>query len=307
MSTLTTPVQTLGAGQTSAQKFGNFGIANKRMIVPPSRLLGMIVGFPGKGKTSLFRDHAGALIINVDMSSTPYPKPESPPPACGFFPAMDERGGFTDPATGKVVTVDWATVMDLKKRLIEASVENKPRPETIVLDSLSASIRLAMEWVVKERGKTSWKEIDGRQGYEDAYASVVRLGIDLRAAGYGFYYIAHLVDKKIPIGPDLYSKEIELAMGDGLYSRLNPTLELLAAVEEKTVSYTRLDKVFIKELNTTVENPVEITEKKRFLTVNNEGLNRVIKHRVRLPGQVELGENTAWADFSKAYRDGAGF
>ena len=200
--------QELLEGETMSNKYENLGFTAQKMVHPPGKCFGLLVGMPGAGKSHFMQSNPEAFIINTDGTSTTNDTPQ----AC-MWPGVDENGYPID-VDRKQMVLSWDKILEKKDQLIELSKNNKPRPSTIVMDSLIPAIGLVKEYVTKKAGRENWKDLDGRRAWDDVYESLLRFGMDLRKFGYGFYFICHIVNAKIPLGDDKYIVRPELTITD---------------------------------------------------------------------------------------------
>ena len=269
------------------------------MVSPPGRLFGLIVGMPGVGKSCFLQSHDDAFIINSDLSSTTNSKP-----LAIMWPAMGPEGIPIEPTSSghQNCLLTWKKILEKKKALIEMSEKNMDRPETIVIDSLGSALALVRKYVTEKAGKQEWKELDGRRAWDDVYEELVRFAVDIRAAGYGFYYVCHLVNAKIPLGDDRYTIRPELTITDSFYKRLFPLFELVAAFETEYGQETKMVPRKNKVGSDGPKRPVVTKYKKHFMTVNDESLSGITKCRVALPDRIELPQEGAWNAFEDIYQ-----
>ena len=287
--------QDVAVGNTITQRFSGLGFSNLRMVHPPNHLLGLLVGMPGTGKSSFIQSHPGAFIINVDSTSTTNPNPQ----AC-IWPGVSPNGQPMD-VGGKEMILDWDAILRKKDQLIKMAESNQERPDTVVLDSLGPSIQLMKDYVTKKMGKQHWKELDGRRAWDDVYDGLLRFALELRRHGYGFFYICHLVNAKIPLGDDRYTIRPELTITDNFYKRLFPMFELVAAFETQWVSESQVVQMKGVGGKPGPKRTETTKTEKHFMTVNDEALAGITKCRVRLPDRLELPEEDAWSTFEAAY------
>jgi len=288
--------QDLAVGKTVAEKFSGLGFSAKKMVHPPGKLLGLLVGMPGTGKSSFVQSNPDAFIINTDGSSTTNPNPQ----AC-IWPGITANGEPMDIGGAKMV-LDWETILKKKDQLVHMAGNNStPRPATVILDSLGPSIQLVKDYVTKKAGKQNWKELDGRRAWDDVYEGLLRFALDLRQHGYGFYFICHLVNSKIPLGDDRYTIRPELTITDNFYKRLFPLFELVAAFESKWVSESKVVQMPGVGGKPGPKRTETVKSQKHYMTINDETLAGIIKCRVNLPDQMELPQEAAWSSFETAY------
>jgi len=287
--------QKMSKGKPVAQQFPELGFTATPMVHPPGRLLGLIVGMPATGKSYLLQSNPKAYIFNLDGSSTTNPNPQ----AC-IWPGIGGKGEPIDVSGAKII-LTWDAILEKKKQLIEMSNRDEPRPETVVFDSLGAAIHLIKDWVTKKSGKTSWKELDGRRAWDDVYEGLLRFSLDMRQAGYGFFFVCHLVNAKIPLGDDRYTIRPELTITDNFYKRLFPLFELVAAMEAKWITKTKMVQLPGLGGKPGPKKQETVKTKVHFLTVNDESLAGITKCRVKMADSLELPEEDAWSFFESAY------
>lgn len=291
--------QELAVGKTVKQKYENLGFHAVKMVSPPGRLFGLLVGMPGVGKSCFVQSHPDAFIINTDLSSTT----NDTPSAC-IWPGMDPEGRPCSPGTsgGTIpMVLTWEGVLQKKKQLIEMAEKNQPRPETIIVDSLGPALALVKDYVTKKMGKNEWKELDGRRAWDDVYEQLVRFPAELRQHGYGFFYVCHLVNAKIPLGDDRYVIRPELTITDNFYKRLFPLFELVAAFECDMGTRTEMVQQKNADGSPGPKRPRQTKYREHFITLNDESLAGITKCRVNLPDRIELPEADAWSFFEEQY------
>lgn len=290
--------QELAVGKTISQKYGNLGFHATPMVSPPGKLFGLLVGMPGVGKSCFIQSHPDAFIINTDLSSTTNKDPQ----AC-IWPGMDSEGRPCSPVAGgsTPVVLNWKSVLEKKKQLIEMAEADQPRPQTIVVDSLGPALALVKQHVTEKMGKKEWKELDGRRAWDDVYEELVRFPAELRQHGYGFFYVCHIVNAKIPLGDDRYVIRPELTITDNFYKRLFPLFELVAAFECEHGARTEMVQQTNKDGTPGPKRPRSVKYKEHFITVNDESLAGITKCRVNLPDRIQLPETDSWSFFVEQY------
>ena len=300
MSTTASKVEhKLAVGKSISRGYEGLGFTGP-MVSPPGKLFGFIVGMPASGKSSFIQSNPNALIINADLSST-----TTDTPLATMWPAMDPESGMPIEPVGssghRTIELTWDKILQMKESLIILAKGNDPRPETIVLDSLGASIALVRKYVTKKAGKEDWKDMDGRRAWDDVYENLVSFASDLRAAGYGVYYVCHLVNAKIPLGDDRYTFRPELTITDSFYKRLFPLFELVAAFECEIGTETTMIETEGPGGKKGPKRPNKTQYKRHYLKVNDENLNGITKCRVSLPDKFLIPLQNAWAMFEEMY------
>ena len=290
-----TQTQDIAVGKTGVQRFSGLGFSGQRMVHPPGQLLGLLVGMPGTGKSSFIQSNPNAFIINTDGTSTTNPNPQ----AC-IWPGVTTEGEPMD-VGGKPMVLTWDKILKKKEQLINLAKDSMSRPRTIILDSLGPSIQLIKDHIIKKNGKENWRELDGRRAWDEAYDGLLRFSLELRRHGYGFYYVCHLVNAKIPLGDDRYTIRPELTITDSFYKRLFPMFELVAAFE--TNWKTESKEVQMKGIGGKPGPKKTETTKvqKYYMTINDEALAGITKCRVNLPDKIELSQEDAWSSFEGQY------
>jgi len=290
-----TQIQDLAVGKTGVQKYSGLGFSGQKMVHPPGQLLGLLVGMPGTGKSSFLQSNPDAFIINTDGTSTTNPNPQ----AC-IWPGVTSNGEPMD-VGGQKMVLTWDEIIKKKEQLIKLAEGNQPRPQTIVLDSLGPSIQLMKDYVTKKAGRENWKDLDGRRAWDDVYDGLLRFSLDLRRHGYGFFYVCHLVNAKIPLGDDRYTIRPELTITDNFYKRLFPMFELVAAFESDWISESK--QIQMKGIGGKPgpKKTETVKTQKYYMTINDESLAGITKCRVQLPDRIELPQESAWTSFEGQY------
>ncbi len=288
-------------------QYGSFGIAGERLWVKPGRLRGVVIGEFNTGKTSFLASNPAALIINLDLSSTPVPSIDSPPLPAQFWPGLNPEGqpiGFNR----QVIKLDLDAVKGLVGQLEEAAAKNLPRPETIVIDSVSELLSLIKLAALKQFGKNdkplnSWDEGRGDAMWEWVYNQYLSIVDRLRAAGYGCWVVAHITQETIE---DESSKRVvkwSLTTPPGWYKRFYGGFE--AALQlEKTFDVRQITKVKKVTVDGKIIEMPEITaEKVAMFTLVGESssMSALYKRRVCFPARLTVPPVGAWAAFEAEY------
>jgi hypothetical protein len=283
-------------------------------VTSPAFHFGLYVGLRGSGKTSLYREHAGALILNLDLHSTPKPAPDAPPPKNQVFPIVDRYGRIRG-ATGELLPrIRWQHFEDVIEQLLLAAQKDHPRPQTIVFDTIPASLALKLKRQAEIDLGNPLAEFDDIPGgrptqgaYGRTYDTYLKMAVDLRTAGFGVHYIAHIATERIPLGegkdgePQGYKLMTGHNVPEKIFKRISATLEFLACIEQ------------VEEVAPSVDAKGKTTYggrvKKRYLTNLSEALDDAEKSsgaRIQLPGPIELPPYNAWQAFEAAYLKAAG-
>ena len=305
---MSNPKQTMAVGSTmSAEDFGAFGVAGLSEVATPERSFGQVVGEAGVGKTSIYLGFPGALIINTDCHSAPRHAPDAPAAKCSFFPAKLADGTLVDEKGKSVNRVTWDMFERLKDHLIEAAKNNKPRPTTIVIDTVAPCIPLYREYIARKNfSKYGGKLEDipegplGAKAWGLAYDGLTKFFMDLMFAGYGVHLIAHVMTYEVsvpseggglPVSKFIYNHNVP----SKLYDRYFPALEFFIGIAELTVPIDVMK-------NGKKTGTKRVT--KRFIVNKAKELNEKARSRVTLPDKIELPDPHSCFDaFIKAYKD----
>jgi hypothetical protein len=298
--------QTLAEGSTLAEKYGKFGVRGPTEVVKPSKMFGAVVGEGGVGKTTLFLQHPGALLLNFDLHSVPRHSPDAPPPVCAFWPVVNSNGMPLD-EKGNPFKLAWTHVDSLVTRLLRAAADDKPRPDTIVVDTLYPTVRLKQEAYALSKGYDSWNDTpDGnprRKAYGQVYDSYVDFVMKLRYAGYGVFLVAHLLTQyyETSDGTDI---RISHNIPDKIFGRLFPLLEFLGAIELTWEKQYPVDpETGKKKFDTKNVKKIPV----RHLVNLSERLSQEMSRaRVALPERIPLEPGNEWPTFEAAYLKAAG-
>lgn len=304
---MTPPTQTLASGKTIADQYGSFGVAKFNEVTSPAYHFGMYVGEAGVGKTSLYREHAGALIFNFDLHSTPKPSPDAPPPACQVFPVVNERGIPLGPNM-KPISVTWSIFEDAMDRLLAAASKGNPRPQTIVFDTMQPTVLMKKtHYAIQKLGKPDavFEDFPGGKptltAYGRVYDSYIPMIMDLKSAGFGVHLIAHIMTKDITNDEgQVVRTEVSHNIPDKVFGRFFALLEFLACIE--------VHMVLPVIGNQKGGQPIFARERvaKHYLINLSEKLHELTRSRVALPAKLELPAIGAWQIFEQAYLHAAG-
>lgn len=295
---------TLLCGENPVTQYGTFGIANKRMIPRPSKLLGFLFGPTNSGKTSLVASAAGALIINLEKSSTPISSPTAPPLPAQFWPGLNEDGQPIDPS-GKVFRVDWDSVKTLINSLVEASQKNLPRPDFVVFDSLTTLIYSVLhEATLKNFGKDEWAEGRGDAMWEWLNQQIAWAIRSLRDANYGVWFIGHLATYENKGTDGASSQKTYIQCHPGFIRRFWGQFELCIGIE-KTLSIEVTP--YEEEVKMSDGKIAKVTKQRQtqkvgfVLTGETPKTATIYRQRIALPKAILLPEVGGWVEFEKQY------
>lgn len=285
MTTVASTQQT-SSGASLVESYTGLSGIRKPVDQPLEKILALILGAPGVGKSRLLLDCPTGYYMNFERVSMSHPDPQ-----CPCWPPFDESGRF------RLVTWDDAVrEFAVLKAMAKA---NQPRPTTIFIDSVPAMLELITDWIPKHAADlrlassndTPWEALDGRSAWTRAYGIFVEQVTSLNNHGYGVYMVAHVSEKIVPIGPDQAKSIPDLTINDGLWSRLKWKLELVAALR-KSLQVEVVAKAPVKRLA-------------YILTTSNDPLlTHILKCKYTMP-DVELPATGAWTAFASAYREAA--
>lgn len=288
-------------------QYGSFGIANQRMVAKPGRVFGIMIGENNTGKTSFLGSNPAALIVNMDLSSTPVPSLDAPPPPCQLWPGINTEGQCID-FDHKPMVLTGEAIDGLKVRLIEAATKNQPRPETIVFDSAGAWINLLKAQTLLHFKKDSWDAGHGEAMWEYLYNKILSTMNELRAAGYGVWIIAHITFEYIDDGTagGLKKKHYSLTTPPGFFKRFYGMFEVALELQ-KTYTIKVSDVVRTTKMadGSTVQMPDKVEERIPLFVLIGESptMQSLYKRRVAFPARIELPAQGSWDKFTKMYMD----
>ncbi len=321
------PVQTLSAGQSIAQQYGSFGASGGEVTGFPEldRLFMLFMGRKNSGKTTLLEDNPGVLVLNFDGSTIPVAAPGLPRPQAQFWPIRSASGAFSD-ASGKAINFDFEAAIGVKDKLIEAAKKDLPRPKLISIDSVTAALRMAKDYIVDQSvklgiskdKKEAWRNLNGQSAYDVLYDLLVDYSIELwQQGGYGVVWNVHVSDIRqtttVPDGAG--TREITrdrqmLSITDKFLTRIAPYFEMIVNVERKKEETTK--KVMTPRMidGKTVNIPSESTVVRDAMVLTFKGdpaqdepQLRLPMSRVPMPESIRLypTEASPWAGFKAAY------
>jgi len=291
----------LAVGKTLASQYGNFGLTTSE-VAEPEFCLAMVVGEEGVGKTSLVRDCEGAFVNNFDLHSIPKPRPDAPDSIATFFPILKADGRYYGPdARGRETRINkltWEPFANQHKQLIVAAEKDLPRPKMIVYDTVKPMMRLRIDHLIQNNlfgPFDSFDDLtsDGKQtsrAWGFIYDDLVADWLELRAAGYGVWLFAHIVQvtrKMKGSWKDTYL-ETRHNISDALYDKFSGLIEFKATIE------------LVAEASKDESGRGRFT-KKRYLVNMAEHLDVKSRSRVTLPDRIELPAENAWSAFRAAY------
>jgi len=294
--------QTLAVSTPKISKYGRLGgYLAPSYGTPISSVRALILSYPGQGKTFLYQGCSDAFIFNLDESRTVNPKPRAT-----VWPVMSPSGE-TIGDEGKVVVLTWEHIVAKIEILKTMAKANEPRPRTVVIDSVSAMIRLLINYVLRKSGKASWKDIHGQTAWGEVYDIVAATMSTLSAHGYGVHYLGHLKQVQIPIADGETLIRPEMTISDALYGRLHDMLDFVGMLSSQT-------ELVDQEVETTLnirgairvdKKTVKVPVRTRFITTRDKDLQDVLKERTfnPLPDIIRLDSQDPWGSLSRAYEE----
>jgi len=290
----------LATGKTIASKYPSLGSSVVTGRVPIGRMFGLVVGEAGSGKSFLFQSNPNAFIINLDETPAVCPTSES---TMWPVPGPDGRTIGVD---GNPIVMSWKLVEEKQKQLIELAVKNLPRPETIVIDTLGAALRMLRPHIASLYGREKFTDVDGRLGWERLFDTLIEFAVTLRRHGYGVYFIAHLSRKHIPLNENQHVEEYKIIISDGLYARLFPMFDIVIpittnwdTVEESRVVENKVGEHVIKQNKITSRRV-----RQHFATFSNPKFEGIAKVRTMQPMEtLKLPSENAWQELQVAYNE----
>lgn len=301
------PLHTLASGVPLQSRYGELGGFTGSMIAPPEKITAFIVGLPGEGKSCFLQSHPDAFIFNLDGTST-----TTPDVRATIWPGINSTTGRTIDEHSEKLNLTWDLVMEKVTILRHLSFTNSPRPETVVIDSLSAAVTLLRDWIPRNASKLSigqncedFNRLHGPAAYDALYHQIQSLILTLFRHGYGVYLVGHIVNATIQLGDDRFDFRPELTITPGFWKRIYSMFELVAPVCARTTS--RTEKKVIKggtlrgkeQPDTTRDVTIYTTE--HYIDMKREKMEGIIKSRVHLPDKIILPLVGGWDAFREAY------
>lgn len=297
-------------GKNPRQAWAHLGVPAQGMEAPPEKILAIVLGLSGSGKSSFLWSNPDAFVFNLDQSSA---TTQTAP--CMVWPGIDREGRLVDENGGRLILTQEA--MDKKvAQLVDAAEKDLPRPATIVIDSMTAWMLLLKPWVADKYNRASFKDLDGRISYPVMYEKACEIIYKLKQAGYGVYIVLHLVEEAYTDetgGNKVVSQE--LTVTNTFWAQLFPNFELVVTVAKVAETVTE-EKVLTATVNgREAKTKKQVTRdiERHYLAfragkaVPRELANILKARRPKgkdVPVQIELPAENAWEYFVKAYRGG---
>lgn len=286
--------QTLESGTRVTEKYGNFGVRGFDEITDPAFMFVEIIGQGGVGKTSLLRDHEGALIFNADCHPIPKPAPDTPPAKCAFFPVKNGSGhllinGKRGPQ--RIPKVTWQLFLDEQIRIFAAVDAGRPHPQTVALDSVAAFLPLVRQHLLEHKPRfqkyDTIDEIpDGKPSmafFGGAYDALALFCAEFLTHGIGVYLIGHRILKTLRNegGETLITTT---NIPEPLNTRYFQFLDMMFEVEKETYSFRG-------------DDGKAHSASRRIITEPPPAARGKFRARVHIPLPFEIPAVGAWSAF----------
>lgn len=284
----------------SAGRFQGLGGFTGHMKIPLSRSTVLIFSLPGKGKSNLAQSNPDAFIFNTDLSSTVTTKP-----AAVMWPGIDPRTGqaVNDDSRPFILTFDH--ILAKKAKLLELARDDKPRPSTVVIDSITTFSALIKPYItanattlgISNRSVAGFRELHGPAAWDAVYEQSVSFISDLRNAGYGVTILAHIVKEKIPLGDDKFAMGVDFTFGSGLWKRISPLVDYSCLIDKvpETITENKEMDIVVGPGRTTKRTVTESrTVDAVYIDVLSPEYAGLVKNRVSFP-RFKIPPVDGWA------------
>ena len=283
--------------------FKTLGFSGQRMQYPLNSMFGMVVGEQNTGKSYLFQSNPDAFIFNLDLSSTVIPEC-----VATIWPGVSEEGRPID-INGSQIKLTWDKVLEKKKQLVQLAVADQPRPKSVVFDTITPMARMLKPWVAKQMGRERFDQLHGPAAYDKLFEEILGIAFELRQAGYGVWFIAHLSKEFVQVSEDSSAKQSELILNlsQGMNRRRTPAVEMIAPICCDVVTEMVPRTKTIKLSNgTTKEQTVHdtVTSYKRKIAFSDPRFAGLIRTRtVNRMSDIPLDGTSPWSAFETAFND----
>lgn len=290
--------QQLAVGATVSSKYGRLrGFTGGAMISPLAKCGGIIVGFPGEGKSHLIQSCKAGYIINADLTSAPSGLQAMMWP--GISPAGQPVGD-----DGRPLSLTKELIEARKALLLDMAAQGQPRPETIFFDTLYTMVRLAKAW---SSDPSKFQNQDPRAMWDRVHEWIIGLITDLRNAGYGVFFNVHMTNGKVQLGEDRFAVTPELTITSGFWSKIFPVVENVILVRAVTEPVTRTveQEVNVRGALSRVARSVTTNERIFYATCSEPDYKGILKARVTkpLPDRIVLPRDNAWDTLESVFAD----
>lgn len=312
MSSVTTPSQSFAHG--TPPSWGTLGGRRGLSLLDPNLIIAFICSESNAGKSFLLHSNPDAFVFNLDFSSVANPHAQAL-----VWPEIDRSTGRPINSEGKPGNIRFEDVLMQCAILLDLANRNMPRPRIVGIDTLTTLMPLAVDYVTRNAKRLCivkdsdpdpehFRQLNGMSAYAAVYDIIVDLIVKLHNAGYGVYIFGHITQTKVPTGADLMTWKWDLNLGNGLWNRLFPLLELSLSLSKR--NHTEFIKVPQPDI-ITPQGPRKVPDKvtpvttvKRYLTtkVPADYLGGLVK--CRIPDfEIELTAKDTWKNFVTQYND----
>ncbi len=250
-----------------------------------------LIGSAKSGKSYLTANNPRAFVFNFDKTAF------DPGTRAGVWPIRDTDGTFKEAGPRGLVQIKSPTFDDylkVKDELIAMAARNDPnRPKTIVIDTITAMCNYVQEWLVVQKGKSSFKDL-GQDGWFARNCVIEKFSRDLYSAGYGVINLLHFSPRYIPVwdeksGQTINKHEVLPTVSDGLWRMITVAPSLIGVVGRKKVNVSKTG--------------VPKYEEKYVLEVARDNLGTgATGSRFKMPAQIELSTEHPWDSVVEAVR-----
>lgn len=293
-------------------RFSKLGTQGVRFHPQLTQCISVWHGNSGEGKSSLLQSCSDAFIVNTDLSSTSCPDPKA-----FIWPSLNEGGQPVESDGAVVSDFTWEEAMErinIVRDMAREGVEGAPR--MVVIDTIDTAIRLVMDKVVADHGKTEWEDLFGPSAWAAVYDEFLDLAFDNRKAGLGTAFVAHLTTKVLTEGEGRSQKKVVLEnvprITDNFWGRLNDICEICGVVEQRlrTVSEE------VEKVNSKTGEPIvspktgnvithKVSRKVPEVVVSFEPRYKgVAKRRSGIQTSVAIPHKDGWLALEEAYQQG---
>lgn len=260
---------------------------------------GFIFGLPNCGKSALVQSIPDAYVFNLDKSSVTTGNAQAT-----VWP-------LPDPETGRLMTdgpFNWEQCDRHIKTLYELAKANKPRPKTIVFDSLTTMIQLLRDHAGTHAAALSlgmgptFRDLDGRRAWDWVYDTILSTLNGLHSVGYGVIYTGHMTNAVIQIDDNKNTIRPQFTITDNLWARLSPHFDYCTVLQKKIETITDVTPIEKKVGNRTVtiDQKNTRTEARVYLYSRRADMNALLKVRDNpqgppFPDQLLIPRDKGWS------------
>lgn len=304
--------QSLATGRTIDQRYPSLGFFNSVSVPPLERTRGAVFGLPRHGKTTFFLSNPDAVIFNFDCSPTTTPgKYRGDNVKASFWPIRDEATGQLVDSSGKPIKLTWDLVLEKIEALEEAAKQDRPRPKTVVFDTLTTWWQLLERWIPQNakalsigENSDNWRDINGMLAYPTRRTYAMEILNRIHDAGYGIWLAGHLLHRENPIDSEGRSVPVAPTMQieDKMWRQLHAFLDISAIVEmkEKMVPYNYEEEIKVQGETLKEQRTGHRRERTYSFTTNHPKFPGLTKARSELP-DVELNPTDGWDQVREVY------